>query len=274
MARAEQAYDDEGKPVNPDDPEAHKVTLIEHFEELRGRIMRSLLFLSAGWAGGWFLALPVYAHLKTILFDPSVIPAALDIKLVFGNFADAFFLRLKLSFIIGLILSGPLIIYELTGFIRPALKHVERKAVRAVAPISAILFIIGIGFGYMILKPAFRWFVGFVEDFEGASLFQQPGAFAIFIVKMLFAFGLGFQLPIAVWFLAKIELLSSETLLRNWRFAVVGIIALSAFLTPSGDFFSLAMMSTPLTVLYFAGIAAARVTERRREKRRDAGEFD
>ncbi|MCL6623709.1 MAG: twin-arginine translocase subunit TatC, partial [Fimbriimonadales bacterium] len=112
------------------------------------------------------------------------------------------------------------------------------------------------------------WFVSYLEDFQGAALYQQPGAFAVFILKMVLAFGVGFQMPVIVWFLARVELLSSESLLRNWRIAVVVIVAISAFLTPSGDFFSLAMMSTPLVVLYFGGIVAARITERRRLKGR------
>jgi sec-independent protein translocase protein TatC len=210
----------------------------------------------------------VYSWLEGFLFDPSLLPEGVDVKLTFSNFADAFFLRLKISFVIGLIGAAPLILWEMWGFVRPGLRRQERLAVRSVAPVSVALFLAGVVFAFFILKPAFRWFVSYLEDFQGAALYQQPGAFAVFILKMVLAFGVGFQMPVIVWFLAKVELLSSESLLRNWRIAVVVIVAVSAFLTPSGDFFSLAMMSTPLVVLYFGGIVAARITERRRLKGR------
>lgn len=267
MAQPREFSDPSREAIEADDPEAYRAPLVAHLEELRIRILRSLLYLCVFWGGGWFAAPLVYRWLEGFLFDPSIFPKGVEVRLAFSNFADAFFLRLKLSFVIGLIASAPLILWELWGFVRPGLKRQERLAVRALAPVSVALFLGGVVFAFFILKPAFRWFVSYIEDFQGAALYQQPGAFAVFILKMVLAFGVGFQMPVVVWFLAKVELLSSESLLKNWRIAVVLITAVSAFLTPSGDFFSLAMMAAPLVVLYFAGILAAKVTERRRLRR-------
>ena len=91
--------------------------------------------------------------------------------------------------------------------------------------------------------------------------------FVMFVLKMLLAFGIGFQLPIVLWFCGQLGLVTSETLTKNWRFAVAGIALASGFLTPGGDFFSFAAMSVPLALLYFAGIGALRITERRKAKR-------
>ncbi len=266
MAQPREFSEPAREAVDRDDPEAYRAPLVVHLEELRARVLRSLLYLCVLWGGGWFVAPAVYSWLEGFLFDPAILPQGVDVRLTFSNFADAFFLRLKISFVLGLIGASPLILWEMWGFVRPGLKRQERLAVRALAPVSIVLFVAGVVFAFFILKPAFRWFLSYLDDFKGSALYQQPGAFAVFILKMVLAFGVGFQMPVIVWFLAKVELLSSESLLRNWRIAVVVIVAVSAFLTPSGDFFSLAMMSTPLVLLYFAGTMAARVTERRRAK--------
>ena len=239
-------------------------TLVEHLDELRVRIMRALFFVVGGWTAGWFLEPYVYGHLDKLL--RSALPKDIKYQDAFTNFADPFFLKFKLSFIIGLIIMAPFIINELWGFIRPALKSNEKKALRKVAPLSVFLFFCGTFFGYQILVPAFNWFLSFVNDFQSAALFQAPGTFVTFVLKMLLAFGLGFQLPIVVWFLANVGILSSDTLLKNWRVSLMVIIAGSAIITPSGDLFSLAMMSVPLAVLFMLSIVAIRITEKRKKK--------
>jgi sec-independent protein translocase protein TatC len=256
------------QPLNaPDDPESFRLTLIEHLDELRSRIMRSLLVLSFGWAIGWFVEPWLYNSLNEIIRDPSLLPAGAHVSEAFRNFSDPFFLKFKLSFIIGLIIASPAIIYQAWGFVRPALKPEERKPLKVVVPLSALLFIVGACFGFVIVRPALRWFFSFLESFDGVALLQEPGTFAMFVLKMVVAFGVGFQLPIILWFLGQIELVTSEYLYKNWRFAVAGISFASAFLTPGGDFFSFIAMSVPMALLYFAGIAALRVTERKKLQR-------
>ncbi|MGI8922935.1 MAG: twin-arginine translocase subunit TatC [Fimbriimonadales bacterium] len=262
---------DNTEPWNdPEDPESHRATLVEHLDELRARIMRSLLVLAMGWAAGWFLEPYIYENLNAIVRDPSLWPAGVVGKEAFTNFSDPFFLKFKLSFIIGLVLAAPVIIVQLWGFVRPALKPNERKPLRIVAPLSAVLFLVGTFFGYLILRPAFAWFLSFLDDFQGTELLQNPGSYVIFIMKMLFAFGLGFQLPLVLWFFGSVGIITADALWKNWRMAVGGIAALSAFLTPGGDFFSFIAMAVPLTLLYFASISAIRVTEKRRVKRERA----
>jgi sec-independent protein translocase protein TatC len=252
---------------DPEDPESHRATLMEHLDELRSRIMRALLVLGIAWGIGWFLEPSVYKLLNSIVQDPSIWPGGKPGKEVFTNFSDPFFLKFKLSFIIGLILSAPIIIWELWGFVRPALKPSERKPLRIVAPVSAGLFGVGVLFGILVLKPAFRWFLSFLDDFAGTELLQQPGSYVLFILKMLFAFGIGFQLPLVLWFLAAIGLLTADGLWHNWRIAIAAIVLVTAFLTPGGDIFSNFAMAMPLTLLYFGSIWAIRITEKRKAKR-------
>src|SRR5688572_19929918 len=256
------------QPINdPEDPESFRQTLVEHLDELRSRIMRSLLVLSFAWAIGWFIEPWLYNEVNDILRDPALVPAGAEVSEAFRNFSDPFFLKFKLSFVIGLILASPIIIYQVWGFVRPALRPIERKPIKVAAPLSALLFVVGCFFGFLIVKPALYWFFSFLKSFEDVGLIQEPGMFVMFVLKMLLAFGIGFQLPIVLWFCGQLGLVTSESLTKNWRFAVAGIALASGFLTPGGDFFSFAAMSVPLALLYFAGIGALRVTERRKARR-------
>lgn len=270
MAHSYPAHEeiDEGG-FDPDDPELKKATLVEHLDELRARVFRSLMLLCVGWAIGWFVEPHTYGHIRNLLFTGGSLPEGVQVTEAFRNFGDPFFLKLKVSFVVGAVLAAPFIVIQLWGFVRPALYKKERQALRRLGPISFLLFLLGASFGYSILKPAFNWFVSFLKDFPGTQLIQEPGQMVVFVLKMLLAFGLGFQLPLVIWFLAKVELLTSEGLVKNWRTAVIVIIASAAMLTPGGDFFSLAMMSIPMLVLYFISIAAVKVTERKRRKERE-----
>lgn len=250
-----------------ENPDSFRATLVEHLDELRARVMRALLVLALGWLAGWFLEPGIYDYLNGILKDPAIWPNGKVGDEAFRNFADPFFLKFKLSFVIGLIIAAPLIIYQLWGFVRPALKPSERKPLKTIVPASVLLFLMGVAIGYAILKPAFGWFLGFLSDFNGVTLLQDPGTYVIFILKMLLAFGIGFQLPIIVWFFGAIGVLTAEILWKNWRIAIAVIVFAVAFLTPGGDIFSNVAMAVPLIILYFGSIFAVRSTERRRKAR-------
>lgn len=273
---AEPHYDyDESDPIDPDDPEAHKATLVEHLEELRARLLRSISFIVAGWVAGWFLQDPVFIYLEGFLKDPRILPPGVKSpEFLFTDVTQPFMLKLKLSFIIGLIVSAPLVIWQLWGFVRPALRKEEKRALRKVVPVSIVLFLMGVSCALIILKPALTWFMGFLLDFAGATLMQTPGAFTSFVLKMILAFGIGFQLPIIVWFLSKIGLLTSETLWKQWRLALVVIIAFVMMLTPGGDVFSNVMLGVPLLLMYFITIFIIKLGEKRRRQVGDPYSFD
>lgn len=249
----------------PETGDERRATIIEHLEELRIRIFRSLLLATFGWIVGWFAFDPIFHLLEGMIKDPSVRPEGLRFDTVFSNFADPFLLKFKLSLIIGLILSAPFIILQLWGFVKPALKKKELKALRALMPFTVGLFGLGVVIAYLILKPSLTWFMSFAVEFD-AALYQNPGAFSFFVLKMALAFGLGFQLPVVLWFLAKIELLTSEGLWKHWRVAVAVVIALGFFLTPSGDLISNMALIIPMLILYFATVFAVKALEKKRRK--------
>src|SRR5262249_4296740 len=131
---------------------------------------------------------------------------------VFSNVTEAFMLKLKLSFMVGLIIVLPFALLQIWGFVSPALKPNEKKPFKVLAPISVLLFATGVGFGWWVTPNALRWFTSYVEEFPGTALYQQPGLLIFFVMKMLLAFGLSFELPLIVYALGALGLLQAQTL--------------------------------------------------------------
>ena len=260
MAKLDQ-YDPERHVVYDDDPEQFQAPLIQHLEELRNRILKMLVILVVGWIAGWMIQTPVYEYL--LHYAKSQVPKSANYSEAFRNLMDGFMLKMKFSFFLGLIVTFPLLVNQLWAFIAPGLKRQERQALKAVAPLSAFLFVLGASLCWMVIPMALRWFASYLEDFPGTALIQDPGTLVFFILKMMLAFGIGFQLPIVVWFLAKVEILTPQALFEHWRHATVVIFFLSMILTPSNDVPSMLMMAIPLTLLFFLSLGAVRFSSRK-----------
>jgi len=261
-----------------DDPEEFRATLVEHLEELRDRIIRALFFLVAGWIGGWYLEPPLYTYINDRINGPILkrIPKGVDFKIVFHQATEPFLLKLKLSFMIGLVIAFPFIVVQLWGFVAPGLKKIERKAIQWVAPFSVLLFAMGATFCGLVLPSAFTWFTSYLDDFKDVSLYQEAGSMVFFVLKMVLAFGAGFQLPLVVFVLGKIGLLTPETLIRNWRQATAGIFVIAMVVTPSNDPLTMLMMAVPLSILFIISIYAVKISNNRsrRKKKRDEDDED
>jgi len=251
-----------------DDPEDFRATLFEHLEELRTRIVRSAVLLAVAWIGGWFLEPVLYSVLHKMV-DHSirrVLPAGSDYAEVFTTATAPFMLQLRLSFIIGLIISFPFIVLQIWAFVSPGLKKKERRPFQHVAPVSVFLFALGCSFGWLILPNAISWFTQFLVNFQGARLYQEPGAIIFLVLKLLLAFGIGFQLPLVVFILGALDLLSAETLMQYWRQASVAIFVIAAAVTPSNDPFSMLVMAIPLVILFIISAYAVKFVQRRKRK--------
>lgn len=246
--------------------------MVEHLEELRDRVMHSLTALVLGWAIGWFVEPFAYKRLDT-LAEAAIkqhLPKGVDFKFVFTNVTEPFMLQIKLAFGIGLIFALPYIVLQLWGFIAPGLKPNERKPFLRLAPFTVFLFALGVAFCWIILPAALGWFTEYLVNFQGASLYQDPQILIFFSVKLLLAFGIGFQLPLVVWVLGALNLLSAETLLKYWRQSATGIFIFAAIVTPSNDAFSMLMMAIPLTVLFIISVYVVKFTQRKQRREREA----
>lgn len=258
-----------------DDPEEFRATLGEHLEDLRTRLIRAILVIAVCWAIGWLIEPQLYKFLNTMV-DRNVrrvLPPGTTYIQAFGNATDAFMLQLKLSFMIGLIIAAPFVVLQLWGFVAPGLKKKERQPFKRLAPFTVGLFLLGASFCWIILPAAIGWFASYVGNFHDTGLIQEPGKMVFFSLKMMLAFGLGFQLPLVVYVLGALNLLSAETLFKYWRQSSVVIFILSAVLTPSNDWFSMLMMAIPLVILFIISVYAVRLTQRKRKREEEETEL-
>lgn len=186
----------------------------------------------------------------------------------FNTFYEPFTVRLQLSVIIGFILTTPFIIREIALFILPALTPQERKPLRMLLPVSIFCLILGVCVAYATLFFAMHWFLSYLEDFpQGSTLLQNPGQYILFFVKMMAAFGFAFQLPVLLMAGSFVGMITSDGLIKHWRWGVV-IAVLGGVFTPSNDLPSMALMTIPLLLLYFGSIFLVRMVERIKAKDR------
>jgi len=248
------------------EPEEFRATLIEHLDELRARLVRSIQVIAIGWLIGWFAEPYVYEFFNNIVKAglKDSLPKGAEYKEVFSHFTQMFIFKMKMSFIIGLVLAMPIVMTQLWGFIAPGLREKEKRPLKRIAPFSIALFFMGTVFCWFCLPAAISWFVSYLAEFPGASLFQEPGSMVLFLVKLLLAFGLGFQLPVIVYGLGAIGLLSAQTLAKYWRHGTVFVFILSAILTPSNDPLTMLMMAIPLSILFMISVWAVKIVQRKK----------
>jgi sec-independent protein translocase protein TatC len=253
------------EPKNRRDDEK-RMELTEHLAELRSRIMRIIFYLVAGGTVCYFYFKPIYAFLfRPMAYAMKVHKA--DWKIAFDSFTQPFFVVLEISIVAGLVITGPLVIAELYGFIAPALTREEKKPLRYVAPLSISLFAAGVALAYWVAKFAIDWFTGYVSWFPNGVLYQNPKTYVLFMLKMMGIFGLVFQLPVLLMFLAWVGILRSDTMKRTWRHAIVGISVVGLIVTPSNDVFTMLVMIIPVMILYIGSIWLVAFIEKKREKK-------
>lgn len=227
------------------------LSFLGHLEELRSRILKSLLAVALTSVFSYAYADPLLKFL--------IKPVG---HLVFTSPAEAFLATINVTVWGGVILAFPFILYQFWSFVYEALTESERKYVRIFGPFSLILFLSGIVFGYFVMAPIS---LRFLLSFSSASLVPMIRAseYLSFVGSFVLAFGVVFELPLILIFLVKIGIASPEFLRQKRRYAIVVIFILSAILTPP-DCVSQFLMAVPLLVLYELGILLARIIYRPR----------
>ena len=231
--------------------------------------MRVLGLLVGGMVVGWFFAMPVYWALEGIV--KANMPKGVSYTAMITTIAGAFMLQLKMAAYIGVFITLPFTIHQVWGFVSPGLRPNERRPIRILAPVSTGLFFFGAWACWYILPATVYWFGTFMTDMRDTKLMLEAGQMVFFLINMILSFGVGFQMPIVVYFLASLEIVTPKAMMKYWRHAVAGVVVAAAVITPSGDPLSLTVMAVPLILLFFASVFAARWTIR---KKREANDED
>ena len=233
--------------------EQDKLPFTAHLEELRSRLIVCFVAIGVGFVLSY--------GFKEILFDILVAPLKTVMetgdKIIFTGLPEAFFTYLKVAFLTGAILASPVIIYEFWMFVAPGLYRKERRILVPIVILSSLFFIGGALFGYFIVFPwGFKFFLGFATDI--IRPLPSMREYLSFSSKLLIAFGLSFELPIILTFMARIGLVTVPFLKKNRKYALLLFFIGAAILTPP-DVVTQIMMALPLMVLYELSIVGARI---------------
>ena len=245
-----------------------KQPFLGHLEELRKRLVISAIAVGVGFAASY----PFAERLFGLLVAPLQAVMPEGGHLIFTNLPEMFFTYLKVSFLAGILLVAPFIFYQIWMFIAPGLYKKEKKYVIPFVVASTILFVGGSLFGYFIVFPfGFKFFVGFSNEYVKAL--PSVKQYFSFAIKLLFAFGVVFELPVVIFFLAKMGVVTPKMLRKNRKYAILMTFVVAAILTPP-DVITQCMMAGPLIILYEIGILVAQIAWKKKEEKKKEAEDD
>lgn len=228
-----------------------EMPFLEHLEELRKRLIKSIFFVIL------FSIIAYFFSEQLIDFISRPIP-----NVYFTSPTEAFAVRIKLSIIVGIFASVPIIFYQAWQFIVPGLLEKEVKMVVPVIIFSTLFFALGAVFCFFLVLPiGINFLLGFQT--EKLKPWIKIGDYISFVSYMTLAFGAVFELPVVSFFLGKLGIISAQTLKSGRRYAVVVILIIAAFLTPGPDIFSQVLLAGPLYILYEVSIIVVRLTQKK-----------
>ncbi|MFN2556372.1 MAG: twin-arginine translocase subunit TatC [Nitriliruptorales bacterium] len=250
-------------------PALGEMTLREHLAELRTRLVRIVLAVLAGAAVGWFLYDPVLEFLKQPYCD---LPTAFrpegpggDCTLVVTRPLEGFAVRVKISLVIGLFIAAPILFFQIWKFVTPGLTEKERRYTLPFVVTSQIVFLFGAAFAFYVIPKGLQILLALGGEHVSALLAAQE--YFSFILTTVVAFGIVFEVPVLIVFLAAIGLVRSSQLRRFRPYAIVGNFAVAAIVTPTVDPVSMLFMAVPMVLLYEGAIVSTWLMERARRRR-------
>jgi len=254
-------------PPNPMPPKNESpegsMSLLEHLDEFRSRLWRILLVFVIVVAACWtvseyilsFLLKPIREH----LFEGD--------EIVFINLTEPFMIYMKASVIAAIFVASPYILYQLWAFAAPGLYRHERRMVVPFLVFGTLFFLGGGAFGYYVATPiASGWLIGLGEQFQANITLRSAFQFES---RVILAMGLVFELPIIIFFLSWIGVVTPGFLMRHFRTAVLIIALLAAVLTPTGDVLTMSVFAGPMILLYLLGVGVSWLVGRRHPPRSD-----
>lgn len=251
-----------GTPMKTDPVDEHRMPLMEHLRELRARLIVCLWALAITVVGSFFFANEIF----TILAAP-MNEALLETgrgTMAVTQAMEGFMVQMKVAGLTALFLSSPILFWQGWKFVGPGLYDQEKRLVLPLVTASTLLFVSGAVFCYFaVFKYGFPMFLDM--NIEGVQAVLSIESYLGMVTTLLVAFGASFQLPIVVYFLARLGLIDHIDMIKGFRYSVVGIFVVAAILTPP-DVVSQMLMAAPLLVLYVVGIGVARLSSTKKRE--------
>ena len=234
------------------------MTLMEHLDELRRRLIRSFLFLFAGFGVAYIFHVRLFGYIQKPLND-------LGMKLSFTHPTDPLNLYIKTALVGGAIIASPFILYQIWLFISPGMYQHERRYVIPFMSATVGLFLAGAWFGYRYILPgALQTLInGFGKGFQPVITIEDYTGFFLAIILGL---GITFELPILIFFLSLFGIVDAKFLLKHIRYAIMIIFLITAIICPLPDPVSMCIFASPMLVLYMVGVGIALLVHPARRK--------
>jgi sec-independent protein translocase protein TatC len=223
-------------------PDPTTMSLVDHLGELRDRLFKIVAAVAVGSVVGYLLSDRIIALLEQPL-------AGIQKGLIVLGPGDAFFIVMKVSIAVGVILAMPVILYQLWAFVGPGLTPDERRSIRPWLPMAIVFFALGVTIAYVILPYAVGFLLGFTN---GTTLIASlaAGPYFDFVTTLFLAFGLVMEFPIVLYALSRVNILSSQRLRSSRRYIILGITVFATVVTPGGDLVSPFVLGVTMYILY------------------------
>lgn len=243
------------------------MSFLDHLEELRKRLVYSIIAVAVGFLLCWGYAENIFAIMQRPIMD-ALHRNGMSEKLVYLNPTEPFNLYLKIGFMAGLFVASPFVLYQVWLFISPGLYRNERRYVLPFMASTVGLFLAGGFFGYKMVYPAaLDFLIGYGKQFQPMITI---GEYTDLFLTIIIGLGAIFEMPILVFFLALMGIVTAGWMWRNVRYAILAIFVIAAILTPTTDILNMCLFAAPMVVLYILSIAVAwLVHPKQRRKRRE-----
>ncbi len=230
-----------------------QLTLIEHLLELRTRIMRSLLFVAVVFLALFAIANPLYEFLS----EPLTALMPEGTSMIATDVASPFLAPLKLALVLAVFIAMPFLLYQLWAFVAPGLYKNEKAVAMPIFISSVVLFYTGIVFAYFVVFPLVFGFFTSVAP-ESVSVMTDINSYLNFVIKLFFAFGLAFEIPVATFLLIKAGIVTAAELGSKRPYVIIFCFIIGMFMTPP-DIFSQTLLAIPMYALFELGLLFSRI---------------
>lgn len=230
------------------------MSFLEHLEELRRRVIYSVLFVLGGFAACWWKAEVIFGYMQRPILA-ALAAHKMDTQLVYLNPTEPFNLYMKIGLFAGIFVASPLILYQVWAFIAPGLYRHERRYVLPFMFSTVALFVAGGAFGFKIVYPAALDFL--IGYGQGLKPMITIGEYTDLFMTIILGLGIVFEMPILVFFLSLMGIVSARWMWKNLRYSILVIFVIAAILTPTTDIMNMCIFAAPMIALYLVSIGVA-----------------